>query len=292
MNKYNDSYNIFYPKKKIWFEYYINRIKNFNKKVLNTMVYYKNFGYQDLNNVLFNDNFPLIYYFNKYSTNILNTTLINTTPLYIFPNDLEKIKKYHQEKIISHIENIDNLLLNNNFELDDCILFRGYSTNKSKKKYEKNSYLSQEYNNFFLNKDKECLIKTYSSFTFNPKVALNFIRECGYLLILRINKKDNIPGLFLSNKFFNKDFNTIDNYNKITYDEMEVLICRNLNIKILHKKEITINSNTSRQSINDIYKEDTKSINNEKIKIIYAESLPFTKPEKFNPSNDYKYICV
>lgn len=254
------------------------------------MTYYKNIGYKDLNNVLFNNSFPLIYYFNRYDTNIFNKTLINSDPLYIFPNDLGKIKKYHQEKIISHIENIDNLLLNNNFELDDCILFRGYSTNN--KKNGKNDYLSQEYNNFFLNKEKESVIKTYSSFTFNPKVALNFIWENGYLLILRINKKDNIPGLFLSNKFFNKDFNTINNYNKITYDEMEVLICRNLSIKILHKKEIKVNFDISHQSINNIYKKDEKSIKNKKLKIIYAESLPYIKPEKFNPTSDYQYICV
>jgi hypothetical protein len=87
-NKYNDTYNIFYPKKKNWFEYYINTIKNFNKKVLNTMTYYKSIGYKDLNNVLFNNSFSLIYYFNRYDTNIFNKTLINSDPLYIFPNDL------------------------------------------------------------------------------------------------------------------------------------------------------------------------------------------------------------
>jgi hypothetical protein len=54
-------------------------------------------------------------------------------------------------------------------------------------------------------------------------------------ILYRYIKKDDVPGLFLSNKFFLDidNMTTINNYNQIKYDELEVIICRNIKKKLL-----------------------------------------------------------
>lgn len=59
-----------------------------------------------------------------------------------------------------------------------------------------------------------------------------------------------------------------------------------------YKKEIIINNNKY-TSISNVYKKNKYDTLSRKIKIIFAESLPYTKPEEFNPENDYKiYMCI
>jgi hypothetical protein len=133
------------------------------------------------------------------------------------------------------------------------------------------------------NKEKQVIMKNFNSFTFNPYVALKFVKENGYLLVLKIRKENKVPGIFLSNILWNNK-PTFNNYSKKKYEEMEVLISRNLKIKILKKKEIQV-SNDIIKSINDIYNKNMNYSYN-KIKIIYAETLPFEKPLDFNPDGN------
>lgn len=96
-------------------------------------------------------------------------------------------------------------------------------------------YTTQFYNDLIFNKETDITMKNYNSFTFNPYIALQFIRENGYLLVLKIKKEDKVPGIFLTNSLFSNNPN-FNNYSKNKYDEMEVLISRNLKIKIIKKR--------------------------------------------------------
>jgi hypothetical protein len=300
LSKFDKDITLFYPKNKKWFQNNINKLKkiyNDNNECIKSLIHYKRNGYNEINNILYNKTFPLIYLFSKYNTNIFNKTKINTDPIYIFPNDLEKIKDYNKHKILNHIKNIDNVILNNNFELDDCILFRGYKTieklNKNTPKISNliGHDLFQTYDNFIINKEKEYTSLIFNSFTLNPYIALDFIQNEGYFLILKVNKKDNIPGIFLSNTLFRTD-PSFNGYNRINHDEMELLLSRNIKFKILKKKEIKLNDSIY-NSINKIYEDHKKSNQyTKKIKIIYAKTLPFERPEEFSPTDNYKYICT
>lgn len=308
--KFDNDIHIFFPKKKKWFEDYIVKLKEIysnNKNLIKSLIDYKRTGYLMINNVLYHNAFPLMYIFNEYANkNLFLNNPVGIKPIYIFPNDIEKIKEFKKNEILNHIKNIDNIILNNNFELDDCLLFRGFHTinNKSNKDLMTGidytsqmtgfDYTTQFYNDLIFNKETDITMKNYNSFTFNPYIALQFIRENGYLLVLKIKKEDKVPGIFLTNSLFSNNPN-FNNYSKNKYDEMEVLISRNLKIKIIKKKEIK-SALDVRKSINDIYKNNSNKISNNlyrKIKIIYAETLPFERPLDFNPDrNRFQYMCV
>ena len=153
-------------------------------------------------------------------------------------------------------------------------------------------------NKQILNKiDEEYTFDNFISSTFNIKTALNFLGNPGTFFIINIKKEHNVPGLFLSNLFFNDINNNIEKkIIDIRDTESEILINRNLTIKILKIKNIIKNINkTSFYSIKNLYKTDktdkTEEIIKKKIKIIYAESCPYILPEKFIPVNNFKYLC-
>jgi hypothetical protein len=288
--------NILYPKTKSFFQNYINIFKEiYNKEptIIKSLIYYKNIGYQIINNILFHNKFPLIYIYGRNNSSLKKRTIINTEPLYVFPKDLESIKNYKKKELLNHINNIDHLFFNYNFNLDECILFRGYKTSDKKKTnistLTGENYLFQSYKNFFLNKNKDVVLNNYNSFSLNPQVCLRFIRENGYLLVLKVHKKDNVPGIFISNVLFNEE-PKFNDYTKKQYEEMEILLPRKLRINILTKKEVKTYNNNSDKSINEIYNKKKNSFN--KIKIIYAETCSYTKPEVFTPDTDsFSYIC-
>ena len=153
-------------------------------------------------------------------------------------------------------------------------------------------------NKVFKNNENEILFKNYSSFSLNPFIPLNFInkynKNISYYLILQIKKEHNIPGFFLSDIYSNK-LNNFSSYNLQDYDEFEILISRNLKIKILKIKEIKIKNNKIQKnlSIKNVYKSKNSEskIIDKKIKIIYAETLPFEYPKEPN-FDGYKYLCV
>ena len=152
-------------------------------------------------------------------------------------------------------------------------------------------------NKVFKNNENEILFKNYSSFSLNPFIPLNFInkynKNISYYLILQIKKEHNIPGFFLSDIYSNK-LNNFSSYNLQDYDEFEILISRNLKIKILKIKEIKINKIQQQLSIKNAYElKNSKSnnVNYKRIKIIYAETLPFEYPSKPN-FDGYKYLCL
>ena len=300
---------IFYPKKKEWFDkniLFISKILKNNQELIKSLVYYKNYGYILLNSILINEKLPFILKSLKVSKNLKNNkTKINTRSLYIFPDDIEKIKLYEKNKILSQINNIDSIFQQRNY-LDDCILFRGMNENekihdnldkKTNMKIFSNLANSIIKNKIFKNNEDEILFKNYSSFSINPFIPLYFMNKynnsTSYFLILKIKKEHNIPGFFLSNIFFNNNIN-FASYNLIDYDEFEILISRNLKIKILKIKNIKINKDKKKfLSIKNIYNLDylkTIKTTHKNIKIIYAESLPFEFPN-IPDFNGYKYLC-
>jgi hypothetical protein len=310
--KFKYNYEIFFPLKKEWFEInikYLNNIKNDRPDILKSLIYYKGNGYYMLNKILINGKLPFILIYDSYDAQNLkaNKTKFNTPVIYIFPDDIEKIKLYERNKIINHIKNIDYVFTKKEFKLSDCILFRGIHSSSYSKNTSNNDYaifeklISSSTTNIQFNSE-EILFKNYSSFSLNPLVSINFSgtynkNSVSYILILNIKKEHNVPGIFLSNIFFN--INTPYKYNNIKGDEMEILISRNLKIKILKIKiiENKINKDTSfsYKSLKEIYKEDNKKenlVNKKKIiKIIFAESLPFEYPGELN-LDGYKYLCV
>ena len=318
-DNFDDNYNIFFPSDKKWFKYYIDILKKINKNdvtsgdacrmsPIESLIYYKKSGYSIINNILYHGKFPLIYIFDNYYSELLNKNKLNKEPIYIFPSDLQKIQKYNQQKIIDSINNIDNIFLNNKVELDNCILFRGLK--KYPSKLVKNvsdddllniltgeNYTKKSSKNF--NKNNEILCKGYSSFSFSPIIAKDFASDVqltsptsGLILILKINKKDHIPGLFLSNVLFGKD-HQYNKYSSEMNEEMEVLLSRNIKIKIIEKKEVYINKTRHFPSkINNIYNKKGSDKLLKTIQIIYAETLPYEKPSAFKPNpGQFTYLC-
>jgi hypothetical protein len=299
----------FFPKNKNFFYNYIlklNELYKNNNKILESLIFYKSNGYIIINKILIYGKFPYIlsYPHIEYNLNLKShKTQLNTQSLYIFPDDVDRIKRYHQNKILNHIKNLDNILNKDFCKLSDCILFRGISselnlnslTNIDDTKlynllhdYQKKSKIT------FNNKD-DYLFKNYSSFSFNPNMALKFLQKTSkfksYFLILNIKKEHNIPGFFLSDLFFfankNNDIN-ITKYNSINYDEIEILISRNLHIKILKITKLKFKDNIF-SSIKNIYNDNLDK--EYSIDIIYAESLPFEQPPELNIEG-YKYLCI
>jgi hypothetical protein len=300
----------FYPKSKEWFKFNMMKIIELNKSfnIFKTLEDYKLIGYIIINKILVNESFPLIYKYDKYNSNLQNKTKINTDVLYIFPDDVDKIKKFESQKILNQIRILDRIFLTPDFLLSRCVLFRGFSssnrnvTKKTSTNIFQNLQGSYEVNKNFFKENQSVLFKNYSSFSFDPKISLNFIgSNGGYLLILNIKREHNIPGFFLSNIFFsdtitNKDIN---NYAKNRGEEMEVLICRNLRIVIKRIVKADSQSQTSGRSINNIYNDQKKNISKKKISIIYAETLPFVFPSEFLPQTNqrnkfssFQYMCV
>lgn len=296
---------IFFPRSKEWFIKnmdFIKKIKTKNEEYFNSLKYYKIDGYKDLNLILINETFPFIFLYDNMNYNIQNKFSKNNTR-FIFPNDLLKLTKYKQDNILKNISNLD-YVFNNHPELylSDCILFRGMNdindTNDNyfdkifkemTLKYSLNSKNNKR-NMFEINKD--FIFKNFLSCSFDPNVPKYFISSLKnnnvhkYFLILKIKKEHNIPGLFLTNLLFrNKELN---NFNKITEYESEVLIHRNFKIKILSIKEVKRESN--KFSISNLY--DHKNKLKETIKLIYAESCPFENPKPFVPKNNYKYFSM
>ena len=308
-------YSIFFPKEKEWFIHYKKILKKMLKdnKNIKSLVYYKGSGYININKLLISKSLPYIYLFNKYDNtikNIYNKTSINTDPIYIFPDDLKKISEHKKNNLLKHISNIDYLFTKyyNEVILSDCIVFRGMTnedllSNKSKSKVnfndlfyqmKKQSSLSNKYK-LNLDENNEFVFDNYISTTFNMKTALNFASNI--LLVLNIKKEHNIPGIYLSDLFFRNINNKKDlnNFFKIYDHEFEILLHRNLKIKIKKVKTVKIDTGYYfSSSINELYKKeskDKKENNTRTIKIVFAESCPFEIPSEFKIENNYKYIC-
>lgn len=307
INKLNGiNINFFFPKKKEFFDKFIDNIKKLcekNSNLYETLECYKGYGYRIINQILINEKFPLILEYNDYNHKS-NKTKFDTRSIYIFPDNVENIKKYHTKQILDHIKNLDSIFINNFCKLSDCILFRGMKKDipqndlNNKDDYnifKKLTYISNNksiFNND--NNSKEVLFKNYLSFSINPLIASSFAKpylknQKGFYLILNIKKEHNIPGFFLSDKFF-KHIKKNITYNSIENDEMEILISRNLKIKILKIKKFKLNSEEEnfRKSIKNIYSNEK---HNKYIKIIFAESMPFEYPPQFNIEG-YKYLCL
>lgn len=306
-NDFNFDIKIFFPKKKDFFDFYIEQISLIkNNNLSESLIYYKGYGYKIINKILINEKFPLILKYNEYKSKLkINKTKFNTRALYIFPDDIEYIKKYEQNKILNHIKNIDGLFKKDFCKLSDCILFRGMQ----EKIQSNNSKNIDDYSIFdkltgfkntkiFDNNKNEILFKNYSSFSFNPLVSLNFSEsyddsDIPYFIILNIKKEHNIPGFFLSGSLF--ESNNTQKYNENKYDEIEILISRNLKIKILKITKIKKNKKMNHpESIKNIYSKDSliKKHTEKYFKIIYAESMPFEYPSELNIQDGYKYLCM
>ncbi len=312
--EFNGDMKIFFPKNKKWFIDNMNLIKKMakDKNIEKTLIYYKKGGYIMINSILHNNSFPLIYLHKDFdNANLFRKTIIGTEPTYLFPKDISLIKEYEKNRYLNYIDTLDLILnFNTDFLLDDCMLFKGYTAFIKKFHSKKinmkilseidanilpygSEYLLQEYNNFIFN-NKKVTLKAYNSFSLDPLIALKFIEDSGYLLVLKVNKNDKVPGIFLSNIFLYKNikYNNFLNKNK---DEIELLLPRNLKIKIVKKKEIKLSKLLFDRSINQIYTNENRNNRNKynKIKIIYAETMPYQYEQQFMPDNDgFEYFCV
>jgi len=310
-----------YPSKIDWYKYNIKILKKIIKEhndKFSSFIFYKGNGYRNINKILINESFPFIYLYNKYDINtkeMFNKTIINTEPIYIFPQDIKKISEYKQNSILKSIENIDYIFNKyyNYIKLSECILFRGMDNINDNKIYNNfedifNKMISRyQYkikNNKKLNKtDEEFTFNNYISTTFNINASISFLDmysngASSIFLILHIKKEHNIPGIYLSDLFFDSINNEKNIGKKITdikdY-ESEILLNRKITIKILKIKNIVKkNLRYKSYSIKNLYKdsENDKKSQSNKIKIVYAESCPYTLPEKFIPKNNFKYLCT
>jgi len=241
-------------------------------------------------------------------------TIINTEPIYIFPNDLKNISKYKSNLILNKITNIDNLFEKyyDKLILSDCVVFRGmtYSediSNKSNFDKIMNRMIKYPSNNIkkINSTKKEHIFENYLSTTFNIKTAINFSsaafekNNTNYLFIIKIKKEHRIPGIFVPDVFLRYELNELTNNNiykkffsNIDY-EFEILLHRNLKIKIIDIKEIKFDDvkKLYSTSIDNIYL--NKNINNKiPLKVIYAESCPFELPQPFQLDKNYEYVCT
>jgi len=224
-----------------------------------------------------------------------------------------------QKNTLENINNIDYIFTKyyKYLKLSDCILFRTmgkYTFNNENKDF--NSLIGKMMSqNKFKNKYKNIkknLYKKNGEFIFNNYVSttfnLNFfnIEKTNFnhnktfnperiFLILKIKKEHNVPGIYIPQTFFNDNINFklgLNSLTKYNDHESEILLNRNLKIKILKIKTIKIKNKFKNHSIKDFYK---SKLNNKvpitTIKIIYAESCPYIFPEKFVPINNYKYYC-
>ena len=305
-------FSIFFPKKKEWFEYYKKILKNMLKdnRNIKSLVYYKGIGYGPINKLLINKSMPYIFLFDKYNSSIkdiYNKTPINTDPIYIFPDDLKKISEHKKNNLLKHISNIDYLFTKyyNNIILSDCIVFRGMSNLElSKNKLDINfnkifskmksqqSIINEQ--NLILDKNTEFIFDNYVSTTFNMNTALNFADSV--LFVINIKKEHNIPGIFISQLFFDniKDKKNLNNFFKVNDYEFEILIHRNFKIKIKEIKILELEKDYYfSSSINNLYTKRRKNKDLKKsLKLIFAESCPFEIPGEFVVQNNFKYMCT
>jgi hypothetical protein len=306
-------YKDFYPRKIDWYKYNIKILKKIIKDndFYKSLCYYKSSGYILINKILIEGSFPFIYLFSNYNhntKNIFNKTSINTKPIYLFPNNTQKISEFKKNIILKNINNIDKIFNKyyNELKLSECILFRGMNiNNKSDKKIFttifKNMTMSSEYiktNKIKLNINNDFTFKNYISTSFNIRTALNFIDfndENPIFMIIRIKKEHNVPGIYLSNLFWEKNIDKIPsiekNIIKLVDRESEILLNRNLTIKVIKIDNLKLKDVKYFFSISDLYKKDDKTSKNKYLKIIYAESLPYVLPETFMPKDTFKYIC-
>jgi hypothetical protein len=306
-NKYKFDYSISYPSKITFYKYFLkllNKIIKNDKDKLKSINNYKGSSYYAINNVLINKSFPFIYY--NYEK---NHTIKN----------IKKILENKQKNILEDINNIDYIFTKyyKYLKLSDCILFRTmgkYSFNNENKDF--NSLLSKmitqnkfknKYKNIKKNlykKNGEFIFNNYVSTTFNLKLFnlhqdfLNHDKKFNpehIYLILKIKKEHNVPGIYIPQRFFENVNNKLKLDSLVNYNdyESEILLNRNLKIKILKIKTIKINNKFINYSIKNFYKHklNNKKIPMTTIKIIYAESCPYIFPEKFVPINNYKYYC-
>ncbi len=315
---------IFFPKKKNWFEHYLKILKKiikFKNESL-SLIYYKRNGYIEINKLLIHKSLPYVFIFNNMYDDIIQPifnkkTIIDTKPIYIFPDDIKKISEYKKNELLNHINNIDFLYKTfyKNILLDDCILFRGMHNNQTKKginKFLYNFYDDNDNHKINFKKGNNFVFDNYVSTSLNMKTPLSGFFS-GYrgeiiILVIKIKKEHNIPGLYLPESFFNKSIIEKDNLKKKFYksyeSEFEILVNRNFTIKINNIKKINLKNNSTYISkINNIYlnknnKDDKKhkidkkhKKHNNVLKIVFAESCPYTLPEQFVLNKDYKYIC-
>jgi hypothetical protein len=309
------NHKIFFPKKKNWFDHYLKILKKiikFNNETL-SLVYYKQNGYIEINKLLIHKSLPYVFMFNMYDNNtqsIFNKkTIIDTKPIYIFPDDIKKISEYKKNTLLNHINNIDFLYKTfyKNILLDDCILFRGMHHNETKKGINKFLYDFYDNNSKKLNfkKGNNFLFDNYVSTSLNIKTVLSGFfsgYNNGTILVIKIKKEHNVPGLYLPDSFFNKSViekDKLKNFYKRYEHEFEILLNRNFTIKINNIKKINLKKYINVSKINNIYsnkKDDDKKDKKHKkdntvLTIVFAESCPYTLPDQFVLNNDYKYMC-
>jgi len=235
-----------------------------------SLVYYKRSGYNEINKLLIHKSLPYVYMYNSYNNAIKNIfnkkTIIDTNPVYIFPDDIKKISEYKKNILLTHINNIDFLYKTfyKNIILDDCILFRGMRDIPSKKCINKYlyDYYDDDKNKINLKKGNTFIFDNYVSTSLNIKTALSEYFS-GYnndnnstILVIKIKKEHNVPGLYLPESFFNKLVVEKDELKKNFYkkyeSEFEILLNRNFTIKINNIKKIDFKK-TKIFKINNIY---------------------------------------
>jgi hypothetical protein len=297
-----ESLPLFFPKDINYFEQdirYLKKIKKSDPKLINALSQYKISEFKLINNVLIRKQFPLIY---------LSPSHNPDDTRYLFPDDVYKVKNRKEKSILECINNIDRVILNNK-TLDDTILFRGLIIPK-RKKIDKNENLFAQlsqftYNNINYKKNNVIKFDNFLSTTFNLNIALNFANNPtdssgkfiktenngeAILLIIKIKKEDEIPSIFSSSILFNNINNEsfIREWKYASDEEFEILLSRNTefkitNIKVIHNK---VKKGLSISNVYDKLKKDNY------IKLVFLESLPFQRPEPFEPKKKYKYVCV
>jgi hypothetical protein len=302
-----ENYKIFFPKKK-WFDHYLKILKKIIKLKNETLsiVYYKQNEYIEINKLLIHKSLPYVFMFNMYDDVIepifKKKTIIDTKPIYIFPDDIKKISEYKKNELLNHINNIDFLYKTfyKNILLDDCILFCTMNNNQTEKGINKFLYNFYDNNhNINFKKGSNFVFDNYVSTLLNIKAPLyRFSSGEIIILVIKIKKEHNVPGLFLPNSFSYNSIIEKDNLKKTFYKSyesaFEILINRNFTIKINNIKKVNFKKNNNIFKINNIYskKDDKKDDKkNDVLTIVFAESCPYTLPEQFVLNNDYKYIC-
>lgn len=127
---------------------------------------------------------------------------------------------------------------------------------------------------------------SYQSTSINPNIALNFMNygdknKEKVFLEIDIKKKDKVPFIFLTDKLFliksKKELKLINDWNKITSDEFEILLPRNIQYKVVSKKIYKIKERI--RGFENYFLNKPKYT---KMLYIKMRILPYEKPKKLN----------
>ena len=179
----------------------------------------------------------------------------------------------NKDKLINNLIKIDQ-----NYMIDMTLtnyLSKIYYSEEDKIKFIKNNTFTE--NNFM-----STSMNMNVAYRFSKSFQIYDTNTTNIILKIDIKKSDSIPFIFLSDIFWNiiknnKNIKKINNWNKTTFDEFEILLPRGVEFKIVKVEDVKVI-----QSIQGFNKYYNKKNNYDIIKLVTI------KPIHYKPLKDFK----